>query len=460
MAAAILGMTFGIFVWVEPQGASASALALPYLRFRPSHSSLKTLLRIAGLRKCSADSSRDAQVPEADAELGTTYVSFGQHKDLTYEQVFSQDPGFCQWVVDTAASGKALPALLQLAAWLQGQGLQSRRSPAKDLSTPTGSSKLCCGTYSGKTFVEVLEIDPEYCDYILKAEIPDTESEQGRTFVAFAKWLKTQVLLPLESGPTGTAILSSGKHNGKSYEEVLREDPPYCSWVVSQEKSPDGEIPDTESEQARTFVAFAKWLKTQVRLPSASGSTGTAILSFGKHNGKSYEDVLREDPLYCRWAVSPEGARISMPALLEFSRWVRGQAILDTGKHNGKSYEKVLRDDPQYCRWVVSQDKGLGFRHELREFSGWVPSQELLSYGKNKGKSYEEALRVDPEYCRFTLDQVDKSGYQRRAPFADWLRTHELPRLTGASELPIGKPEPQLHPQSQPQPSVAGQELP
>eukprot|EP00445_Apocalathium_hangoei_P082407 CAMPEP_0204184184 /NCGR_PEP_ID=MMETSP0361-20130328/54239_1 /ASSEMBLY_ACC=CAM_ASM_000343 /TAXON_ID=268821 /ORGANISM="Scrippsiella Hangoei, Strain SHTV-5" /LENGTH=435 /DNA_ID=CAMNT_0051144189 /DNA_START=118 /DNA_END=1425 /DNA_ORIENTATION=+ len=389
MAAAILGMTFGIFVWVEPQGASASALALPYLRFRPSHSSLKTLLRIAGLRKCSADSSRDAQVPEADAELGTTYVSFGQHKDLTYEQVFSQDPGFCQWVVDTAASGKALPALLQLAAWLQGQGLQSRRSPAKDLSTPTGSSKLCCGTYSGKTFVEVLEIDPEYCDYILKAEIPDTESEQ-----------------------------------------------------------------------ARTFVAFAKWLKTQVRLPSASGSTGTAILSFGKHNGKSYEDVLREDPLYCRWAVSPEGARISMPALLEFSRWVRGQAILDTGKHNGKSYEKVLRDDPQYCRWVVSQDKGLGFRHELREFSGWVPSQELLSYGKNKGKSYEEALRVDPEYCRFTLDQVDKSGYQRRAPFADWLRTHELPRLTGASELPIGKPEPQLHPQSQPQPSVAGQELP
>jgi hypothetical protein len=49
----------------------------------------------------------------------------------------------------------------------------------------------------------------------------------------------------------------------------------------------------------------------------------STIISFGKHQGKTYELVRNTDVSYCNWTLKQMNTRGKM---LEFQRWLRGNA--------------------------------------------------------------------------------------------------------------------------------------
>ena len=46
-------------------------------------------------------------------------VNFGKHKGLTVSQLVEEDPGYCVWILRTAETGEAGPALAEVAAYIQ-----------------------------------------------------------------------------------------------------------------------------------------------------------------------------------------------------------------------------------------------------------------------------------------------------------------------------------------------------
>ena len=54
---------------------------------------------------------------------------------------------------------------------------------------------------------------------------------------------------------------------------------------------------------------------------NSNSSTGETILTFGRHIGKSFEEIKKTDVSYCNWAlkqVKPNGR------MKEFQTWLQG----------------------------------------------------------------------------------------------------------------------------------------
>ena len=139
--------------------------------------------------------------------------------------------------------------------------------------------------------------------------------------------------------PTGSSMLPFGKHRGKTFDHVLANEPDYCRWVLGAD-SPTGALKEFQdwlktrkdslsaaisasatAATATTAVAPHYRPATAFRFGS-SAPTGSSMLSFGKHKGRTYADMLAKEPEYCGWVQdkdSPTGP------LKEFQEWLNAQ---------------------------------------------------------------------------------------------------------------------------------------
>jgi len=75
--------------------------------------------------------------------------------------------------------------------------------------------------------------------------------------------------------------------------------------------------------------------------------------SIGKHRGRSFEDVVSEDPDYCRWAFRLEDPKGDVAEFTTYLRQHYG-GILTFGKHSGKLFSEIVTEDPDYCGWALT----------------------------------------------------------------------------------------------------------
>ena len=83
-------------------------------------------------------------------------------------------------------------------------------------------------------------------------------------------------------------MIKCGKHTGRPYGDVARTDPSYCAWVLREKANGTG--------LSRDLKAFANYIQ----------DVHGGVLVVGKHSGRFFADVLRDDPDYCAWAASLE----------------------------------------------------------------------------------------------------------------------------------------------------------
>ena len=82
-----------------------------------------------------------------------------------------------------------------------------------------------------------------------------------------------------------------------------------------------------------------------------------AMLRCGKHSGRPFADVATADPSYCAWVLRERanGTRLSRD-LKSFANYIQDVlgGVLVVGRHAGRFFADVLRDDPEYGEWAAS----------------------------------------------------------------------------------------------------------
>mmetsp|Transcript_6866 Transcript_6866/g.16272 ORF Transcript_6866/g.16272 Transcript_6866/m.16272 type:complete len:148 (+) Transcript_6866:53-496(+) len=87
-------------------------------------------------------------------------------------------------------------------------------------------------------------------------------------------------------------------------------------------------------------------------------------VSFGKHRGKTMQELMEEDPGYCSWMLQTyrEDKENCNPALQAAAEYLLDQDDIDVeeleqvinfGKYKGQGFKQVMDEDPDYGQWVV-----------------------------------------------------------------------------------------------------------
>ncbi|CAE7897596.1 unnamed protein product [Symbiodinium sp. KB8] len=181
------------------------------------------------------------------------------------------------------------------------------------------------------------------------------------------------------------------------------------------------------------------------------------LCKVGMHRGRPLQDLVAEDPRYCRWMLRMAEDPTSCNALRQNAAWLGKHAphlkephghnrgtdmLVRGGKHDGKSMAKVLSEDPWYCRWVLQAAKAGNASLNVEEMAAWLAenAQHLEEDGvcasghNHRGRPLSELVVHDPSYCHWILrtaqDQDSTPGVQVQAA---WLMEN-APHL---KELPF-----------------------
>ena len=95
----------------------------------------------------------------------------------------------------------------------------------------------------------------------------------------------------------GSRVLDFGKHAGKTLARVWAEAPGYVRWLATSPFAPG-----KWAEVARDFLRqhHPEALQPRSTQDRRNGKK-PFTMGFGKHKGKSLEEIAREDPDYIRW---------------------------------------------------------------------------------------------------------------------------------------------------------------
>jgi len=190
-----------------------------------------------------------------------------------------------------------------------------------------------------------------------------------------------------------SGTLTDGKHKGQTFEEVQASDPGYCKWVLG-----------LQSPKA-TMKPFIEFLQNQKAgggsEPAASGGasdtgssstggggtsfgSGSDVIAFGKHKGKTYDQMESQEADYCRWLVKNAKENPSKPPN-DFVKYLmakngdpvpsgggggggfaarpklnadgvplkNGDWICNFGKHSGLTFAQIYEKDRSYLQWFV-----------------------------------------------------------------------------------------------------------
>ena len=129
--------------------------------------------------------------------------------------------------------------------------------------------------------------------------------------------------------------LKYGKHTGAPYEKVAAEDRKYCAWVLREER-------ESNNQLSHNMKSFAHYLKTQ----------HGGVMTVGKHSGKFFDELLKEDPEYAVWVQS-----LTQPgaAMKEFSEYITEQQQRKEDDDN----RKRTRDEAANGKCILCLDRAL-----------------------------------------------------------------------------------------------------
>ena len=140
--------------------------------------------------------------------------------------------------------------------------------------------------------------------------------------------------------------------------------------------------------------------ESQERTPAATAlrPEPQALLLQGKHVGRTFEYVAREDRSYVEWAVRESVGGSLSRNLASFVQYVKIAygGLLTMGKHRGRYFVEIVQNDPQYAHWCGSASCPSDFSN-LKEFAAYA--LEGRATGGCSSKRGEESLTKKCTIC-------------------------------------------------------------
>eukprot|EP00578_Thalassiosira_sp_NH16_P019698 CAMPEP_0181092702 /NCGR_PEP_ID=MMETSP1071-20121207/9055_1 /TAXON_ID=35127 /ORGANISM="Thalassiosira sp., Strain NH16" /LENGTH=271 /DNA_ID=CAMNT_0023174891 /DNA_START=77 /DNA_END=892 /DNA_ORIENTATION=- len=198
-----------------------------------------------------------------EEEFGVTAESvmgFPKYPTLSNGEIMKNHYGFVQWAKKKDAAGDANGALAVFIEWVEspeGQRLELERE---------GNEQFNLGKHKGKTFLEISQQDPGYHDRYMMM-LRKKGVEPPGMLSRYITWLNMKRSIFMKGGVSGQAKSSPlasrsstrgrpsqhdgnnkfnfGKHRGKTFREVAREDPSYHRRCAAMGYCPDGDVMET-----------------------------------------------------------------------------------------------------------------------------------------------------------------------------------------------------------------------
>jgi hypothetical protein len=165
------------------------------------------------------------QEPTAVAS-GDSLVGFGKHRAMTYQQLLDKEPDYCAWVSQLTEQDMS-PPMKSLYDFVQG-------------ASPELGQVVAFGKHRGKTFEQVAGEEPDYCSWVLATHENEVATGDGNgNLEGFYNWIKEvhpEIEASEGAGPSVEGVVSFGKHKGTKFEDLLRDEPDYCQWVLKKKK--------------------------------------------------------------------------------------------------------------------------------------------------------------------------------------------------------------------------------
>ena len=115
------------------------------------------------------------------------------------------------------------------------------------------------------------------------------------------------------------------------------------------------------------------------------------IFKQGKHQGRSFDEIARTDREYVGWAFREllEGNKLSnnLASFVAHLKQTRG-GFMPVGKHRGKYFDEILKEDSEYVRWCREVTCLGDPRRELADFA----KVEITSEVRNGQRTDEHAV--------------------------------------------------------------------
>ena len=82
------------------------------------------------------------------------------------------------------------------------------------------------------------------------------------------------------------------------------------------------------------------------------------LINFGKHKGKTYEEMFKSDPNYCLWLKSGNCKSASLREYLKsaLKNFSEDDYFLSFGKYKGKALSEINSKDPAYIKWLKNNE--------------------------------------------------------------------------------------------------------
>jgi len=131
---------------------------------------------------------------------------------------------------------------------------------------------------------------------------------------------------------------------------------------------------------------------------------GNAILKYKKQIDNAAKSDIDKSIVQCRSHERREINSYDVKSSSSSST-PRGKRKLTFGKHKGLSFEEVLVREASYCLWFINNTDGgefLNFCESNVDVILDSLDNETVTFGKYKGLSFEEVLVGDIGYCRWS----------------------------------------------------------
>jgi uncharacterized protein (DUF3820 family) len=114
-----------------------------------------------------------------------------------------------------------------------------------------------------------------------------------------------------------------GKYNEHSYKDMLAI-PSYCQWLKSQVEV-SGKL-----SQLREWLSYIEMYPALLKEAHEDSDTdrithvesAASKLTFGKHRGRTYEEMFEKEKGYCSWVLLQESPSGSMK---DFKEWLESR---------------------------------------------------------------------------------------------------------------------------------------
>ena len=112
----------------------------------------------------------------------------------------------------------------------------------------------------------------------------------------------------------------------------------------------------------------------------------------------------------CNSCVNAALDRTARQKMTTQSDYNRNNGLLDFGKHKGKSIEEIMDEEPSYIAFLCGHlFEGDRLRLKALHLVGSVQ----IGFGKYKHLTYDQALQTDRKYLRWMCDNMDNKQWLR-----------------------------------------------